>query len=117
MSHSVTIDFEGMYPHPSSFHCSAPDDAMCRAVWDCDCESWEYEGIAGGVPWHGFTDSYLVADSVRTTVTRHRGRFDPNHCNIIDWLANSDETGRGTITLPIKPEWQGDYYTWTVATP
>lgn len=103
--HFVQIDLEDNFPGDRvTLICKAPADAMCHAVWDCQCEGWCFSGVEDGKPWHDPRD-FSEADSGN----RHVGRFDTSECNLRDWAENSDECLRGEVVLPVTAEWHGDY--------
>jgi hypothetical protein len=102
-THFVTIDLEDWRPgdHPS-LTCEAPPEAMCHAVWTCDCEWWCKTGIENGRPWHA------PGDYSEPEYERHVGTFDPAECNLKDWAENSDECLRGKVMLPVRVEFDYD---------
>lgn len=105
--HFVTIDLElNFIADRPNLICKAPADAMCHAVYTCGCESWFEGGVEDGKPWHA------PGDYSEPEYGRHVGVFDPTECNLRDWAENSDECLRGTVTLPVTAEWEGDYYTF-----
>lgn len=102
--HFVTIDLEDWSPGDRpTLICKAPDDAMCRALWTCECEEWFKSGIEGGRPWHA------PGDYSEPEYERHVGRFDSTECIYRDWAENSDECLRGIVTIPVTPEHNGDH--------
>ena len=105
--HFVKVDLEAGWPgdHPTLI-CKATADAICHAVWTCDCESWHDQGVEGGVPWHS------TGDYSERLTERHVGRLDPDRCNLSDWAENSDECLRGTITVPVVAEFDYDFVTF-----
>lgn len=110
--HFVTIDLEDWNPGDRpTMTCKAPDDAMCHAVWSCDCEFWFKHGIEDGKPWH------VPGDYSEPEFERHVGRFDPTECNLKDWAENQDECLRGKVMLPVTPEWDDDYVLFHAAGP
>ena len=106
-NHFVRIDLESSWPgdHPTLI-CKAEPDAMCRAVWTCECEEWFKSGIEDGKPWH------VPGDYSEPEYERHVGVFDPNECVYVDWADNSDECLRGVIIIPVEPQHHGDYVTF-----
>ncbi len=102
--HFVTIDLEKSFPGDCpTVTCKAPVEAMCHAVWPCDCEAWFKSGVEDGKPWH------IPGDYSEPDYERHVGSFDPHQCNWKDWAENSDECLRGKVTFAVTPEWDGDY--------
>lgn len=102
--HTVTARFEdGHFVEAlATMTCTAPADALCHAVWNCDCDSWCTQGVnSEGLPFHESEDDYGPD---------HVGRFDPEFCNLREWFDGSDETLNGEITFPVTPEWTGDGY-------
>lgn len=97
--HTVTIEWEDGYPS-YAFACKAPSESLCHAVWDCDCEAWDQQGIENGEPWHGHDDGEW----------RHLGHFQDGHCGLREWFENSDEAVCGSLTVPVTAEFQSDYY-------
>jgi len=109
-NHFVTVDLEGWHPGDCpTLICKAPADAMCHAIWTCQCESWFKDGIENGQPWHAPGDYSEIDDE------RHVGTLDPSQCIYIDWAGNSDECLRGVITIPVEPDHHGDYVTFDAA--
>jgi hypothetical protein len=103
-THFVTFDLEDWHPGDCPrMTCTAPADAMCHAVWSCDCEWWCKDGIEDGQPWHA------PGDFSEHEYERHIGKFDPKVCMFSDWAENSDECLRGVVTIPVTPEHDGDY--------
>lgn len=101
--HVVTIDLEYGWGGSVTLACKARADAMCHAVWDCECEWWCKSGIgADGKPWHA------PGDYSEPERERHVGTFDPTQCNWKDWAENSDECLRGKVTFAVTPEWDGE---------
>lgn len=87
--------------------CTAPPDALCHAIWTCDCEEQYAAEIRNGVPAHRpYSDD---------PDTWHAGRLDPTACAFRDWYEGSEETLRGTVRVPVSPEWHGDHYTFELA--
>ena len=100
--HKITIDFDGYSP-TFRMVCSAPDDGLCHSVFDCDCEEYFSFKVVDGKPTHEVT---YGGDPFR-----HEGVFDPTYCNLTEWLDNLDgEIVQGKITVPVRPEWDGDGY-------
>jgi hypothetical protein len=106
--HFVTVEWSWSSPFPrESLTCKAPVESICHAVWDCQCESWDADGIEDGAPWHSLQGGDF--DSTE----RHVGRFDRSECNLVNWFDNTDEVMRGSITFPVVAAFDGDYYTFT----
>jgi hypothetical protein len=106
--HLVTADWGTGESWPTlHLACKAPDDAICHAVWDCECEQWGEHGVDSTGPWHEHA-AYDVDPAVR-----HYGRFDKTECNLVNWFDNSEEMMRGSISFPVAAEFDGDYYTFT----
>ena len=104
--------------------CNEPEDALCRAEWQCDCETFDgIEQDAEGwthEAWSGWLDALVLHHSV--------GVLDARHCNIVSWLNadmlqdtfadydylyNNDDLPNGDI----KVSWEGDFYQWEYADP
>ncbi|WP_353707632.1 hypothetical protein ABRQ22_17375 [Cellulosimicrobium sp. ES-005] len=104
--HTVTARFEdGRHVEAlSTMTCTAPADALCHAVWDCDCEAWDLPRVEDGRPVH-----------MSMYGGEHTGQLDPEFCNLREWFDNSDETLNGEITFPVTPEWTGDGYLFNAA--
>ena len=86
--------------------CESATDAMCHAVWDCDCEEWAATFTAEGKPMHGVLEDEFA----------HVGRFDPDYCNIADWINESgieDQQVAGDfVRFPVEVTWTGHGYQW-----
>ena len=109
-THFVEVNLEDWHPGDCpTLICKAPADALCHAVWTCDCESWHSQGVEDGAPWHSTGDYSERLDE------RHVGTFDPEFCNLKEWAANSDECLRGKVTVPVVPEWDFDFVTFHAA--
>lgn len=107
--HTVTVTWEGGYPS-YKFECSAPADALCRAQWTCDCESWAFAGVRDGIPWHSHVDA---DDPLSPSTERHTGKFG-DECNLRDWFDNTDEPLEGSVTIPVHAIFEVDYYRFEV---
>ncbi len=111
--HTLTIDFDGGGISPdTTLQCHAPADADCHVVWDCDCEGFYDYRVQDGVPIH--FPEYDTPTTVRDDGLAHRGRFDPEVCNLRDWHKNSDDDVQGSITVPVEASWEGDFYLFDV---
>jgi hypothetical protein len=87
--------------------CSAPSEALCRAKWDCDCESWSRVGVDEQGPWHEVYDGWDLEAG------RHYGK-PGGDCGWILFIEDCpDELGKGEVTFPITMEWNGDGYVWS----
>lgn len=105
--HQVTIDWgSGTWAPTLTLRCDAPPDALCHAVYDCPCEEYTATGVHDGRPWH---TSYETDD---LTSERHYGRFEPDQCTLVDWFDAADEQMRGQVTLPVRAQWEGDFWTF-----
>lgn len=105
--HHIKLTFdEGVY---ANLICEAPPESICHAIWSCNCESWDDEGIGeDGLPFHSITDD-------DDKEVRHIGTFK-DHCRFDDFF---DESGISdspdvTINLNFKSEWQGDFFSFEV---
>lgn len=105
--HTITITAEEGLLRAGDFVCDAPPDALCHAVWSCDCETYHSEGIRNGVPAHqpGWCDD---------DTTWHAGRFEPGFCNYRDWFDGMDETLDGSAVIPVTPRWEGEEYAFVM---
>lgn len=113
---TVTIDSGGWTS--SEVRCSnAGDDAACRNMPECDCESWDIERDDEG--WFHVTGAEyeVIVGEVVPVIHRHS---KPSDCNVCEWL-NADDPleclvhsakAIPVVTIPIKPVWSGDYYEW-----
>ena len=96
-----------------TFECHAADDALCHAVYDCRCEEWFESGVEDGVPWHEIADGQVTL--------RHYGRFDPQECNVRDWIDGQGELDSqrhgpaGRILVPVEVFWTGHGMEWSPA--
>lgn len=107
MTHTVTVEWESGYGPTYSFHCNAPTDALCHAVYDCDCEEYVDHGLEDGRPWH----TTYTGDGVGEA--RHYGRFDTDHCIEREWFEITDDPLDGVLTFEVETVWEGDYYSFT----
>ena len=107
--HTVTIDWGRDGWATNRFECHAPADAMCHAVWSCDCEEFYDAGIRNGVPAHRPDPD----DPDRW----HAGTFNAAACNLRDWFDNTDEPLRGEVTVPVRAEWQCGGYEFRPGAP
>ena len=102
------------------FECHAPADALCRAVYNCDCEEWFEAGVEDGVPWHETETLTECAGESWERKVRHYGRFDQRECNAGDWI-EGDPIGcqaRGTdgrVVIPVDVAWTGHGVEWKPA--
>ena len=99
------------------FECHAPADALCRAVYNCDCEEWFEAGVEDGVPWHGTETLTECAGESWERKVRHYGRFDPRECNARDWIEGDpiecQERGTdGQVVIPVDVSWTGHGVEW-----
>lgn len=99
--HTVTVEFEPGYGQRTTLRCHADADALCHAVYDCQCVEWYGSGTEDGRPFH-------CAGEDETE--RHYGRFEPYYCNIREWFENSDDPMGGDITFAVTATWAGDHY-------
>ena len=98
--HIAEIDFESsMYPN---LVCNAPEQSFCHAVWTCDCEQWDSQGIKDGKPWHESNHGDFEEDYIY-----HEGTFNSNECNYTDWF-DCGEMLTGSIKFPVETYWTGD---------
>ncbi|GMA26160.1 hypothetical protein GCM10025864_39190 [Luteimicrobium album] len=108
--HTLTIEFDGYVQ--TTLNCHAPAESSCHAIFECDCEEFYDFRVEDGVPIH-----YPAYDTPTTTVDdslAHRGHFDPDVCNLRDWHENSEEDLIGSVTIPVREDWQGDYYLFDI---
>lgn len=96
--HSILYDLA--YP-TGAWECRAADDAPCRAVWDCECESITDYSVIDGVPCHrnAYDDQAF-----------HAGRFDADRCNLRDWFEGQDECVEGEVRVDVTEHFRGDFY-------
>lgn len=90
--------------------CKEDPEAMCHASWNCDCESWDNYHVANGKPVH------IIEDWDNDKQIEHIGYFDESSCIHQDWF-DTDELLEGSLEFPIRPEWQGDYFTYHILKP
>lgn len=110
--HSIVYDLQ--YPGNGTLECHAAPDAVCRAVWNCDCETIHDFHVVDGQPHHFSTwESFWEDDQVRG---HHVGKFDPDECHLRVWHEESEESVTGTVRVTVEPEWHGDYYTFKAVT-
>lgn len=100
--HTITYDLQ--HPGNGELECHAAPDAVCRAVFDCECERFHDFHVVDGVPHH--YDTYEDGFTVRA---HHVGRFDPDECALIPWHDGSDEDVSGTVRVTVEPDWREDY--------
>lgn len=100
--HTITYDLQ--YPGNGTLECHAAPDAVCRAVFDCECERFHDYHVVDGVPHHfgTYDDGYTVR-------AHHVGRFDPDECALIPWHENSDEDVSGNVRVTVEAEWLEEY--------
>lgn len=108
--HTVTAEW-GQYGAAYRFHCAAPPESLCHAVYDCHCEGWIDAGIESGRPWHTIAEYDEDATDGDRDV-RHLGVLKPDECGLRDWFENTDDPLHGAVTFPVRAEWEGDYYTF-----
>lgn len=110
--HHVTLDIEAsrIVEPTATMTCTAPEQSLCRAVWDCGCEEWGDPRIEDGRPVHTIIE-YGDDEDIEVD---HVGRFDPAFCNLREWFHGSDETLNGKIVVAVTPEWTGDGYMFTI---
>jgi hypothetical protein len=104
--------------------CREPETALCRADWQCDCESfYGLEQDAEG--WSHDAVDWLTDRDVRHMSV---GAVTPDNCNICNWLNAdvltdtfrdydylfyNDDLPNGDITV----SWEGEYYEWEYTDP
>ena len=98
-----TINYDLRYPGNGELECHAAPDAMCRAVFDCECEGYYGYHVVDGKPHHHSSYDGIEASG------HHVGHFDPDLCHLRDWHENSDEDVTGTIRVTVEPDWHVDY--------
>ena len=98
-----TINYDLRYPGNGVLECHAAPDAMCHAVFDCECESYDGYHVVDGKPHHHSSYDGIEASG------HHVGHFDPDQCNLRDWHENSDEDVAGEVRVYVKEEWSSDY--------
>ena len=102
--HTLDITFdEGAR---ASLICAAPADALCRAVWVCECESIGGYEVIDGSPTH-------KGDEHRAP---HVGQFVSDACNYRDWFDEGEgiDEVSGRLSVDIEADWQGDYYEFNI---
>jgi len=105
--HSIIIDLQ--YSGFPRFECKAPDNAQCKAQWECECENiWNYR-VIGGSPVH---DTAPEGEGGFGNAI-HVGSFDNDQCNLTEWYDNQDEAVEGTVRVDVKPVNEIDYVTFT----
>ena len=103
--HPVTVEWDGGLV-TYRMACNAPADALCHAVYECDCESYYSPGVIGDHPAH-LTEAGHV----------HQGKFDAAFCNLREWFdVEPVEVLHGSLTFPVVASWNGDGYEFEVAT-
>ena len=100
--HSIIYDLQ--YPGNGELECHAAPDAVCHAIFDCDCEVFHDFHVVDGAPHH-----YSTYDDGLTVRAHHVGRFDAEECNLRTWHENSDEDVAGKVRVYVKEEWSADY--------
>ena len=115
--HSVTIAFEPTFMLPGlSFNCNEPPEAICRAVFDCECEAYYGSGVDEQGPWHEVDDYDSDGPDPKT---RHYGK-PGGECGQLLFITESgcpDEMGDGEVTVPVRLQWEGDDYSWHIDPP
>ena len=93
--------------------CKAAADADCRLSCDEGCEEWGAISRDDDGIWH-----YVDDDGTGRWRDRGHRMHTVGYCNVCEFI-NDDgaaEFGSGTFdiaTLPIKPQWEGGYYSWS----
>ena len=101
-----------------TFECHAAADALCHAVYACDCEEWFESGVEDGNPWHETEMITVCASESWERTVRHYGRFDPQECMARDWIENQGELESqqygpyGRILVPVDISWTGHGMEW-----
>ena len=103
--HVIVYDLQ--HPGNGELECHAAPDAMCHAVFDCDCEGYYGYHVVDGKPHHHSSYDGIEASG------HHVGHFDPDLCNLRDWHENSDEDVFGAVRVAVEPDWQEDYVEFT----
>lgn len=96
--HTITIEPDDTLGLRPSFGCTAPTGSECRLYCKHEeCAESETGCHHQGEPGHE--------------------REDVGYCLPIEWLNNTDSVeydGRGSVTVPIAVNWNGDNYDWTL---
>ena len=102
--HTLDITFDEGFS--ASFICAAPADALCKAVWVCECESIGGYAVINGLPTH-------KGDAHRAP---HVGKFVADACNYRDWFDGGEGLYEvaGRLSVDVEADWQGDYYDFTI---
>lgn len=103
--HSVTIEAEERWGIHVTFHCDEPAEAMCRAIWRCECEQYYSSCIRNGVPAH--------QPDPDDPDCWHAGTFGGD-CDLRAWFDEGEDLLIGKVTLPVEAQWQDGYYTFTL---
>lgn len=98
VAHTVTVEWGDHGGVSYQFRCNAPAEALCHAVYTCECDEWTDGGVENGRPWHS---SVRYDDADVEHEDRHYGTLDPDECGQRDWFENSDEVLRGSVTFPV----------------
>lgn len=104
--HTITVTWDDDGWQTIRLNCHAPLQSDCHAKFDCHCEYWVDPAIKDGTPSH--------SDPWADDPTRHVGTLDQNHCNLIDWFGATEEHTRGSITVPVRAEWDDEWYLFHV---
>lgn len=95
--------------------CSAPEDAICQQIPDCDCESWPDLNQDA----YGYYHTYETEDDDGNPKEEHHRHHQADYCNLVEWLNSGDllecAEGRPHFEIartPVDTVWTGDYYEW-----
>jgi hypothetical protein len=109
--HILTVTWEG-YDGWATYkiQCSQPRESSCHASFDCDCETWEFLGTEeSGLPTHR-----AYAEPGDQPGETHVGTYK-DECSLSDWIVGDPEaTLNGSITVPVREEWNAGYLTMHV---
>jgi hypothetical protein len=99
--------------------CKAPEDAPCRTLPDCDCESYSMPEQDGQGWFHTASNpEFDITDPDSEEEVQHR--HSPGRtCNLENWInAESPYECAGRFPnfevgrVPIDTFWEGDFYSW-----
>jgi hypothetical protein len=111
--HEITLRVSGYWLEIKAV-CNAPDDALCRNMPECDCESWDEVGGDEQGWFHVARPGFEIFEGGKH---RHTQRSD---CNICEWL-NSDDPMEyiaksvksfDIASISINPIWNGECFEW-----
>ena len=94
--HSVRIDMFGL--GEPLFICQAPVGAPCRSLPAC-------QHIGGACAENDGDHSGDCPGELAPV--------DTGRCVVEEWINNGEETGRGSVAIPVTTQWDGNWWLWS----